>query len=178
MATSDYYDEVDEEAYERSAQNRSVPSPESRDLWQRGNVATDGSGPTIEDVVPAFAQARADALANPTTADDNDEELKNSQADSAAAAQEKADAIRDSHGYVAPTGADAGNYDDDKLEESVPAENFNAAPKDDETETTDEADETTASTDSTDSTDHEVVQADEADETQGDFATREDEAKA
>ena len=130
--TSDYYDKVDEAEHARSAENHSIPDPESRDLWQTANVATDGSGPRLEDVAPVFAQARADALANPVTADSNDEALANENAQSAEDAQAKADELRASPGYVAPTGAEADQYDDPTLEEKVPAENFNAAPAEDE----------------------------------------------
>ena len=133
---TDYYDEPEEGALERSRENKSVPDERSRDLWQSTNIATDGTGPTVEEVAPVFAQARADALANPVTADSNDDDLKNDQADSAQDAQAKADEIRNSQGYVAPTGADAGIYDDPKNEDAVPAENFSAAPQVDDGERT------------------------------------------
>lgn len=131
---TDYYDVPEEGAHERSAQNVSVPDRAQRDLWQSTNISTDGTGPTVDQVAPVFAQARADALANPVTADDDDERVANEQADSARAAQERADAIRESAGYVAPTGADAGVYDDAEDEDAVPAENFSRAPELDEDE--------------------------------------------
>lgn len=132
---TNYYDEVDESAYELSRQNRSVASPESRDLWQSADVDThDVGGPRTEDVAPVFAQFRADTLANPVTADQDDEALAERNAASAEEAQAEADRIRETPGYVAPTGPDAGAYDDPKLEEAVPAENFSAEPKDEPAE--------------------------------------------
>ena len=131
--TNEYYDEVDEEAYARSRENRSLPRPEDRSQWVSATVDTTGQGgPRTEDVTPAFAQFRADSLANPVTADADDDQVAREQADAAQAAQDEADRIRESAGFVAPTGPDAGQYDDPKLEDSVPAENFSAAPAEDE----------------------------------------------
>ncbi len=125
-----------QEEYERSAQNRSLPDPASRDLWQSANVSTDGNGPRVEDVTPIFDQARVTAFGegNVVTADDDDEEVERSQEDVVAEAQERVDAWRESTGYVAPTGADAGQYDDPRLEGQVPSENFSAAPEAEEDE--------------------------------------------
>jgi hypothetical protein len=134
MADNQYYDEVEEGAYERSAQNHSVAAPESRDLWQSTNISTDGNGPLIDDVAPVFAQARANALANPVTADSNDDLLRNEQAEDADTAQERADALRSTEGYAAPTGAEAGQFDDPALKDSVPGENFSSNPAEEEGE--------------------------------------------
>jgi len=130
---TDYYDKVDYSAYEQSALNRSVPDRAERDLWQSTTISTDDTGPTVDEVAPVFPQARADALANPASDDGGlDEDAKALAADSAKAAQEQADAIRESAGFVAPTGADAGKYDDPKLEGQIPSENFEAAPEGEE----------------------------------------------
>ena len=119
-----YYDEVEEGAHARSAENRSEPDPRSRDLWQTANISTDGNGPGVSDVAPIFAQARADALrSDPNVADEDAE-----------AAQDEADRLRNSIGYVAPTGPDAGIYDDPTLEGQVPDENFSPAPEPSEEE--------------------------------------------
>jgi hypothetical protein len=118
-----YYDKVDEKAYEQSRKNTSVPTEDSRALWQSTNVSTDGSGPTTADVSPIFAQARADALRNPASAaGDVDEDQRAENEDSANAAQEEADRIREAPGYAAPT-------DDENLEGSVPKKNFSAEPE-------------------------------------------------
>lgn len=127
--TKSYYDPVDEEAYAQSATNRSEPDPATRDLWQSANISTDGNGPGVDEVAPIFAQARADQLAHPVTADGDDEALADEQSDEAKAAQEKADALRNSPGFVAATGPAAGVYDDPKLEAQIPAENFSPAPE-------------------------------------------------
>lgn len=125
-----YYDKVDEKAYEQSRKNTSVPTEDSRALWQSTNVSTDGSGPTTADVSPIFAQARADALRNPASAaGDVDEDQRAENEDSANAAQEEADRIREAPGYAAPTGEEAGQFDDENLEGSVPKKNFSAEPE-------------------------------------------------
>lgn len=136
---TDYYDEPEEGAHERSHENSSIADPATRDLWQSTNVSTDGSGPLIHEVAPVFAQARADALAHPVTADDDDDRVQNEQADAAAAAQEEADRIRNSGGFAAKTGADAGQFDDSSVEGSVPSENFSPEPNDDENSSDDKS---------------------------------------
>jgi hypothetical protein len=137
MADNEYYDEVDEEAHARSAENRSVPSPESRDLWQSGDVSTDGTGPGIEDVLPAYNSFRVQALAEGQYADpqpvegesveDRDERV----ADAAAEAQKEVDQARERGGYQAETGEAAGRFDGEETEDAVPDENRNE-PKEEE----------------------------------------------
>lgn len=130
---TDYYDEVDEEAY--NVRNVSEPDARSRDLWQSTTISTDDTGPRVEDVAPVFAQFRADALANPNFPDGEDSVSDQDKADTARAAEEaqaEADRLRESGGFVASTGADAGVYDDPKLEDQVPGDNFSAKPEVDE----------------------------------------------
>lgn len=127
----DYYDKVDEKEHERSRENSSVPDPTTRDLWQSANVGTDDNGPRVEDVAPVFAQARADALAHPVTADDDDDKLAEDNRESAEEAQAKVDELRENPGYAAPTGEEAGQFDDDSLKGAVPAKNLNVEKTDD-----------------------------------------------
>lgn len=47
-----------ETVVDEQAEAKSAPNP----LWQSGNVGTNGTGPTIEDVTPIFAEARAQAF--------------------------------------------------------------------------------------------------------------------
>jgi hypothetical protein len=125
--TSDYYDEVDESAYEKSAENRSEVDPTAHDTWQSTTISTDGTGPGVDDVAPVFAQARAEALAHPLTADDDDDRLEGEQAQSAEDAAQRAEDIRSSNGYVAATGEDAGIYDKDDERYTDPSAPLNAA---------------------------------------------------
>jgi hypothetical protein len=136
--TDNYYDEVDEEAHKLSAENRSVPSPESRDLWQSSSVGTDGRGPETDEVSPVFAQARADALAQGHFADpepvegESEEDRDARVADGAAEAQKEADEIRERGGHQAATGAEAGQFDSPELEEATAKENLNLPDKEED----------------------------------------------
>jgi hypothetical protein len=131
-----------QEAHDRSAENHSVVDPVSRDLWQSGNVGTDDRGPTVDQVSPIFAQARADALRdgevvsedNPDadSVDDLDGDEAERVKSAADEAQEEADRIRDGGGYAAKTGPEADQYDDENAKGQVPDENLSLRPDTDE----------------------------------------------